>query len=85
MLLTCENLPRKFRHANPRIYDTSEVVVVDRDGALQVEQLAEGDAVGSHGNGKRWSYLSWTEEQGVSCRPIRMKLRFWNEAMVMGR
>jgi hypothetical protein len=84
-LLRTENLPRKFHYANRGIYDTDECTVVYQDGGLQVEKLAKDGVVYSHGNGQKWSHLPWTEEQESSCRPLKVKLRFWNSGMVTGR
>jgi hypothetical protein len=33
------------------------------------------------GMGRRWSHIPWTEEMERSCRPWRVAVRLWNEAL----
>lgn len=56
-------------------------IIVQPDGALKVDETGPTVHAESQGPGRRWSYIPWTGEQEKSCRPIKMKLVFWNTAM----
>jgi hypothetical protein len=38
------------------------------------------DKLKVQGIGRRWTYLPWTKEQEVSCRPMRLRLRMNTES-----
>jgi hypothetical protein len=90
------HLPRKFQQivikTEPRAVrkrntasleddqDSPEFVVVEPDGKLSVVAREDLSLYARAGSCYRWSYLPWTEEMEKSCRPLKLKLRLWNDA-----
>lgn len=90
------HLPRKFQQVAPKsesrsgrkrsadaldeAYDSSECVIVEPDGKLSVVTREDSRLYPRAGKHYRWSYLPWTAEMEKSCRPLKLKVRLWNEA-----